>query len=359
MSQAARFIIVQTLVPEYRAKVFAELYRRSGGELAVWSGASSPGHPEQRQVRNRYLLGRRFLWQSGHLRAALRAEVCVVEFSPRILTNWIILAGRRLQGRRSFVWGHLFPRAGEHSRSRWLRFLMLRLASGANLYTRSDGEKFRALFPHKAGNVSFNAVMWARECRAAPTPRRRLLFVARMVPDKKPLLLLEAFAQALPRLPADIHLEFVGGGPLEPALHARVAELGLGPRVTVRGALYETEDLRSAYDQALASFSPGYVGLSATQSFGFGVPMLIARDEKHSVEIELCRENFNCAFFPSDSPAALADTIVEFVSHPPAWSQRHEEISAALRASYTLDHMCDGFMRLFAPPAAADSRPAI
>ena len=77
--------------------------------------------------------------------------------------------------------------------------------------------------------------------------------------------------------------------------------------------------------------------------------MLIARSENHSVEIELCRPGFNCVFFKSDDAGDLARNIVEIVKRPPDWSLQHERISAHVRSRYTLDLMCDGFMRLIKP----------
>jgi glycosyltransferase involved in cell wall biosynthesis len=345
---------------DYRLLVYEELYRRCGGSFEVWSGVkaftASSGQPAvnygwHRDLQNFFLVGRRALWQSGHLSAAFQADVCVLEFNPRILSNWVILLYRRLFGLRTVIWGHLFPRAGMYSRTTPVRMTMLALAGEANLYTHSEARIFREKFPWLRANVSSNAVMWRRECYSGAVSskkRHRLLFVARLVDEKKPGLLLEGFAQAIPHLPADICLDFVGSGPCGEALRKRTGELGLSKRVNFHGALYKTEDLRPLYEHAVMACSPGYVGLSATQAFGFGVPMLVAKEEQHSVEIELCREGFNTQFFPSDSPKALAAALISFVNDPQPWALRYDEIAAQLRETYTLDSMCDGFMSMFA-----------
>lgn len=49
---------------------------------------------------------------------------------------------------------------------------------------------------------------------------------------------------------------------------------------------HNNEDIYDVYANALVSVSPGYVGLSLTQSLSFGVPMLIAIDEAHVPEID-------------------------------------------------------------------------
>jgi len=245
------------------------------------------------------------------------------------------------------LWGHLFPRAGENAHTRLIRFYMLHFATQINIYTHAELYQLKRLYPNKNANVSPNAVMWAKECIVGNGHRLRLLFVARMIAEKKPLLLLEAFAMAAAQIPLEIKLDFIGSGPLEADLRARVIELGLCDRVTIHGPIYETRELEKYYAEAIAAFSPGYIGLSATQAFGFGVPILYARDELHSVEISLCEVGFNSDHFPSDSPLGLAKKITEFVEQTPLWAKQHDKIRSKLVASYTLDHMCDGFMRLF------------
>jgi glycosyltransferase involved in cell wall biosynthesis len=373
MNEAARVVIVQTHVPSFRLEVFSELCRRCRGSFEVWSGEDyftpTSGVPARRfawnrNLKNHFILRRIGLWQSGHIRAAYYASICVLEFNPRVLSSWFLLIARRLTGRPTVLWGHLFPRAGSSSPTMFLRLAMLELATQANAYTYDERDRMaRAarlvqetvigrIFKSISVNVSPNALMWARDfhCPRLESARRfRVLFVARLVEDKKPELLLEAFAKALPELPPQIQLDFIGAGPHEPVLRDRIKALNLVDRVILHGAIYDVARLRNFYAEAVVAVSPGYVGLSATQSFAFGVPMLIADGEQHSVEIELCRRGFNCEFFQSNDPRSLAEGLVEFVTRPPVWSLRRDDICADVRSRYTLDAMCDGFMRLFDP----------
>ena len=77
-------------------------------------------------VRNRYLLGRRLLWQAGCSRAVVAAEVAVLELNPRVLSSWAVLLARRTLRRPTVLWGHAFPRAGREARSDRVRGLMRR-----------------------------------------------------------------------------------------------------------------------------------------------------------------------------------------------------------------------------------------
>ena len=54
-------------------------------------------------------------------------------------------------------------------------------------------------------------------------------------------------------------------------------DLGIDRDVIFYGHVSEPSELRSVYGASVASLSPGYVGLSVTQSLGFGVPMIVSR----------------------------------------------------------------------------------
>ena len=71
----------------------------------------------------------------------------------------------------------------------------------------------------------------------------RFLAVGRMVPQKAPIMLLEAFRLAAQRNP-DITLDYVGAGPLYPAVADFVRVCGLEGRVRLHGAAVEAEKYR-------------------------------------------------------------------------------------------------------------------
>lgn len=72
----------------------------------------------------------------------------------------------------------------------------------------------------------------AFEPRPAP-PRPRFVFIGRFVEKKGATVLLDAMA----RLPRDVHLDLIGGGPEEAALREQVARLGIVNRVNFVGVI--------------------------------------------------------------------------------------------------------------------------
>jgi glycosyltransferase involved in cell wall biosynthesis len=171
--------------------------------------------------------------------------------------------------------------------------------------------------------------------------RGTILYVGRLEPAKKPGLLLDAFSAIANRQPG-WQLEFVGEGSLRDELCANATNHGLETRVSFLGPIYDVEELAPVYARARCSVSPGFVGLTLTQSLGFGVPMAIADREPHSPEIELAREGGAVVFFEQDSAASLALTL-ESPAFDISDTQR-SKLVAMIRERYSAEAMAQGII---------------
>jgi hypothetical protein len=98
------------------------------------------------------------------------------------------------------------------------------------------------------------------------------------------------------------------------------------------------------YANAIASVSPGEAGLSLIQSLGFGVPMILARDEPHGPELEAASEGENVLTFARGSASALADLLVDVAASRELWHARRDEIAAPIVDRYCLDNMVASFV---------------
>lgn len=340
-------VFVQTVVPDYRTRFYEDLAREVGTYTLMAGGtdwSTDIVHVEtvpSVHVRNRYLAGRRLLWQSGVLRAAASADVVITSLNPRVLSSWLILVIRRLRRRRTLLWGHAWPRRGRSDRA---RDVFRRLASTLIVYTETEARQLRELRRETDVVAAPNGLY--RRAEIGPVHAGAacdVVFVGRLNPSKKPVLLLDAFVSAAPRLPADVRLVLVGDGPQRELLEQRANDADLGDRVVFTGHISDVEELRAIYGRAIVSVSPGYVGLSLIQSLGYGVPMLIARDEPHSPEIEALAEGENGSLFASDSPDSLAVALVEMVAKREHWLSRRGAIAEQVRSTYTVEHMVAAF----------------
>jgi glycosyltransferase involved in cell wall biosynthesis len=345
-------VFVQTVIPDYRVRFFRALEEELGPQLLLVSGEDDWGRDlphvdgiAHATARNRFFLRRRLLWQSDVVRTALAARVAILNLNPRILSTWVVLLGRRLRGRRTVLWGHVWPRAGQASRTEHVRGVMRRLANVLVVYTESEAMLARSLRGSHVVVAAPNALYSRAELGAADPPERTTDFVCvgRLIDEKRPQLVLDAFERALEELPDDTKLVFVGDGPRRGSLEAAVEARGLVARVVFRGRVSALDDLRRVYEPAIASVSPGTAGLSVIQSLGFGVPVIVTDDARHGPEIEATVEGENAVFFDGSSPDALERALVAVAAGRDEWRARRPTIAGRLADRYTIEAMAAAF----------------
>lgn len=353
MTRGSDIVIVQTTIPDYRHRFFRLLASELGPRMALVAGTEDfypdivhAGGLEQRSARNRFLVRHQLLWQSGVLDATRHADIVVLVFNPRILSNWVVLVRRRVARRTTILWGHAWSRRGPRRRSNVLRGAMRRLAHALIVYTQTEADELRRRVPGIRVGPAPNALYTLAELEARPvtTPPTDIVYVGRLTPQKKPGLLVDAFRLALGGLPPDVRLVLAGDGPLRDELARQVEAMGLSERVRFLGHVSEVEELAEIYRTAIVSVSPGYAGLSLIQSLGFGVPMVVARDEPHAPEIEAALEGVNVVFVPSDNPAALGAGLVSVVEDAPHWLEKREVIAAPVRSRYSVEGMVASYI---------------
>lgn len=348
-----RIVLQQTIIPDYRMGLFLLLREHWGECFEVYAGeADFGGSPVStpaawdhfKEVGNIYAFSDRLLWQHDSLWVLIGSDVAILNANMRIVSNWVILLLRRLLGRPTLLWGHA---EGQSRVASKLRSCFLRLSSGFIAYTRSQAEGLSTNFPWLSLWVAANSCVPASDCIPACEGEEpdSFLYVGRLVTKKKVSLLLEGYLWARKEglIATDKRLVFVGDGDERASLEQRVGDAGVQEVVHFAGHVSDVEQLRAYYGRAICSVSPGYVGLSATQSFSFGVPMLIARDEFHSPEIEACQEGFNACFFESDSPESLANMLAHAEQSQQAYSAKRSEISGWTRKNYSFEAMSRAF----------------
>jgi glycosyltransferase involved in cell wall biosynthesis len=157
---------------------------------------------------------------------------------------------------------------------------------------------------------SFEIVHYGIEPNGEPSvyadPVPRLLCVGRLIPIKGHIVLLRAFAEARKRLPK-LELEIAGRGPLEPALKALAAELGIQDAVQFLG---HVSPIQSAIERAAVVVVP-------SMGEGFGMVALEAMERARPVIAanigglsELVRDGETGVLVPAGEAEPLADAIV-------------------------------------------------
>ena len=123
-------------------------------------------------VDNVFLWKRRLVWQRGVVRPLLAADVAILELNPRILSNWLILAGRRLRRRPTVLWGHAWSRSGARSRTDRIRDVMRRLGNVILVYTERQKQELLAYRRAPASWLRPTRSIGAATSRPPRPPRR-------------------------------------------------------------------------------------------------------------------------------------------------------------------------------------------
>jgi 1,2-diacylglycerol 3-alpha-glucosyltransferase len=353
MHKPPQVILVQTCLPDYRLPFFEHLCAvLPGAKLVCGRDYFTPSlalciepAPWRLFIENRFSFSKAFLWQPGVYALTKDANVVIAEFNPRILSTWLLLMRRRSIGKRTLLWGHLWGQHGPVWLSRHLRLLMLWLSDGMITYSHRQAEEFSRLLPDYPVWVAANSCVSRAQCAATHAPQSQgcITYVGRLIKNKKPGVLLEAFALALDKLPAGTKLLLVGDGSESAKLRVRIEELKLKSRVEMPGHIAGETELMKIYERSVLAVSPGYVGLSAIQCMAFGVPMVVSRDEPHSPEIEACVEGKTCVFFNTDDVVDLATQLVAFFGPQAPRQFSREKISEFIARNYTFEGMAQAF----------------
>ena len=351
-------ILVQPAQPDYRLGFISALREEYGAELCLAVGnrrmdaTVTTSLNIASDIPTKTLVLGPALIQWGALRAALRADVAVLDLNPRNASTWIALVCRSILRRPSIVWGHGSSRSTRAGRlSRALRMSQVALSNAVLVYTETEAIELRArsqMDGRPGGRMVLamhNATSSALDMHPnlAQTTRPSFVVSGRLVEPKRPLLALRAYALALSQgLPPQVRLIFIGDGPLRSDLERLVAELSLCESVDIMGPVWDIDALRDCHVGCIAGISPGYAGLNVIQSLGFGTRVLVADDEPHAPEIEAVHVGQNGDFFEARSDDALAQKMLQYAQS--SWSDQDRVALAENTGSlYSVEHMAESF----------------
>jgi glycosyltransferase involved in cell wall biosynthesis len=352
-----RLVIFQTVTPDYRKKFYQRLSFLKEGRLVVYAGdecfqksVMSDKSIDKKKVVNAYFFNRKLLFQFGNMWVELfKNSTLVVGLNPRIISSWIFLAIRKALGLDTYVWGHAWSRKGIGSKSNYLRFVMQKLATGTIVYTKSQKKELKSRHPKLKVYSAPNALYLKEEMSVQMYSKeltKDIIYVGRLTKQKKAFFLVKTFHKNIHQFPQETKLILVGDGPMWENIKGYILKYNLSKRILLKGHLSDYKLLRGLYAKALFSVSPGYVGLSITQSFAFGVPMLISKYENHSPEIEVAKENENAIFFETDNAADFVLKARMIFENSAEFNQKRSTIALMCKQEYSVEKMANTFTKI-------------
>lgn len=365
-------LIVQRSLPHYRLPLFRALaestrvdfalaYGEARADAALENAVPSPPMRVFR-VRNARLGRDVVVMQRGLLQLldSDRFDTVVTEFNPRIISNLWLLAYARRKRIRFVWWGHGMT-TGAASWNLRTRLALARLADATIFYADEQARSFIAMGLSPAAVVtapnSLDLSSIRPLCSERPLHRRdHVLFIGRLVPEKRVDVLIRAFAAAVAGLAPGANLLIIGNGPEQSPLRQLAAGLGVDTRVRFLGSLTEPGDLAPWFNASFVSVSPGPIGLSALHSLTFGLPVLFdprAANGPEAAQLSLGR---NAVAIPSGEPALIAGVLLDLRRDAARWQYLHENALRSVASDEAIARMVHGFE--IAVAAAHGERPS-
>lgn len=349
-----KLVIIQTATPDYRDVFFTSIYNNLKDNFKLYSGDSyfedsvkSSYLKIKKPIKNNFFLKRKLLFQTGIWHLIFTDVVLVLEMNPRIISNWIFLVVRKIFRKKTVLWGHAWPRKGKGSKSDLLRGLMRSLGTRIIVYTKEQEKELKSKMPKKNISSAPNSVISKDKMLTnSGNESLNLVYVGRLTKAKKPFFLVKAFHKSISKYPSQTKLIIIGDGNQRKKIENYVIKNNLEAKIKIKGHINKYEILKEIYFNCFFSISPGYAGLSITQSFGFGVPILISKDEKHSPEIEAIKVKYNALYYETDSEKDFNRVLLNAYQNKKYWLSQRKSIVEFCKKEYSVEAMAKVFIDL-------------
>ncbi|MGA0287698.1 MAG: glycosyltransferase [Phycisphaerales bacterium] len=339
-----RVALCQPLIPQYRVPVYARLAASPGIDLTVWASRGARGSLKSAPTEGLFEVVESevrwfgpLLWQPNSL-ACMRTtpppDVVMLNWNSRALEMPIAVRRARRRGIGTVLWSHGFgtkaPLVGD-----WVRRSFARSADAFMLYGPTGREKLRREgFPPEKLFMAVNALDqspiqaavadWSADPTRLEAFRAEhglgddpvMLYIARLEPEKRPDLAVDALARVAERVPA--RLVLIGDGSVRGDLEAQAKRLGVRERVHFAGALYDDRDIAPWALNSKVLVHPGAIGLSIFHAFGYRLPVVTSdRVEIQMPEFETHVDGENGLLYRHGDAEHLADRLLAILEDEP------------------------------------------
>ncbi len=368
-----RIGIIQRVLADYRKPFFEKVNEISEGKVYVFCGNPRPDeglktsnfikNVELDKTTNLYL---RFpfgmvCWQSSIKKWLKRIDphVLVVDGNPRMLSHWMAIYWMKRRNRPIFGWGLGELQRTGSSFENMLRQKMVRFLLGAFdgmiAYSSKAKEDYVRLgLREDCVSVACNSVdntqserylqqlgsdkawvgKWKRQRNLEPNIPI-VLFVGRLIPQKKVNLLIQAYKT----LADQCQIVIVGDGPMRGQLEQEA--LPYGKRVHFEG--YKTgEDLAKCFIASDVFVLPGLGGLAIHQAMSYGKPIIVSFGD--GTESDLVRMGKNGYLFKTNDSIDLRNNISRLLKKPEKIQKMGQTSLEIIRSEINIEMMAKTFM---------------
>ena len=174
-----------------------------------------------------------------------------------------------------------------------------------------------------------------------------IVFIGRLLADKKPDLLIDALEQLLNTFHLNVELHFVGDGIEYSFLKEKTEKLGLENNVVFHGAIHDEKKSGEILFASDMMVMPGYLGLSVNHAFCFDCPVMTFEQQEngpfHSPEVEYVINNETGFLLQEHSVDSLATALNNYFNNPTLQITLKENIQKMVSNVFPIEKMVKGF----------------
>ncbi len=247
------------------------------------------------------------------------------------------------------VAGRLFT-VLERAAARWCRTII-----AVSAYEREAGLA-RRVGTAERYEVILNGVDVDRFARPRREDPASIVMVARLADQKRPVLAVDAMAAlrdlgGAAHLKA-VHLKIAGDGPLRAEVEARIAQHGLGDRVTLLGERDDVPDLLAHAAVALQTSLYEGCPLTVLEAMAAGVPVVAVGVGG----IDELVDEGETGFVTTGDPHDIAKALLRVLDDAELRTRMGRRAAARARAEFTRERMATETFRVYDAILAGDRR---
>lgn len=169
-----------------------------------------------------------------------------------------------------------------------------------------------------------------------------LFSAGRLTHQKAHSVLIQAMATIMAQYPETI-LCIAGDGPLRQQLNDKINALGLDDHVKLLGERDDIAQLMAAADIFILPSRSEGLPIAILEAMGAGRAVIATRTG--GIE-DVLKDGENGLLVASDTPEQLAQAVFRYLKDPEFKVKMGEAARQCVKASYTLDRMCEAYLNL-------------
>ena len=298
-----------------------------------------------------------------------RPKVVILEFALGLFNLPFIILICKIFGIKCAFWSHGYDRSiGFQPKRRlldWYRLLLMKLVGANIVYGKEDRDILKIhlskskvfIAQNTMDTISASKIYKELEAEGKIEIKKRLkidheynlIFIGRLIPSKKPELLIDMYEVLKNKFNLRVGVHFIGDGPMLDKIKETVMKKFIEADFYLHGPVYDDVKNGELLFVSDLMVMPGYLGLSVNHAFCFGCPVLSFKKingyPAHSPEVEYVIPNKTGFLLEEHSAEALAATGHKLFTDKDLQYKLRENIKLMVKDVFPLEKMVGGVVQ--------------